>query len=93
MLDRSGAGAVVEYERLPRFPGADARQVLAGGDDYELAFTAGPERRADIEALSRELGLALARVGEMKVGEAKLQVLDRNRAPMAVGRGYEHFSR
>ena len=93
VLDRSGAGAVVEYERLPRFPGADAQQVLAGGDDYELVFTAGPERRADIESLSRELGLALARVGEMKVGEAKLQVLDRNRAPMAVGRGYEHFSR
>jgi thiamine-monophosphate kinase len=91
ILERSGVGAVVEYERLPRFTGADARQVLSGGDDYELVFTARQERRAEIELLSKELGLGLARVGSIQKGEARLQVLDGERKPIAVERGFDHF--
>ncbi|HTP62043.1 MAG TPA: thiamine-phosphate kinase [Burkholderiales bacterium] len=91
ILERSGVGAVVEYERLPRFAGADARQVLAGGDDYELVFTARQERRAEIELLSKELGLGLARVGSIQKGEAGLQVLDGERRPIAIERGFDHF--
>ncbi len=92
ILDRSGVGAVVEYERLPAFPGAGASQVLAGGDDYELVFTARQERRAEIASLSRELGLALANVGSIQKGEAKLRVLDREGRAMPVGPGFDHFA-
>jgi thiamine-monophosphate kinase len=92
ILERSGVGAVVEYARLPAFPGADASQVLAGGDDYELVFTARQERRAEIEALSPELALALARVGSVQKGEATLQVLDAARRAMPLGRGFDHFA-
>ncbi len=92
ILERSGAGALVEYGRLPAFPGADSRQVLAGGDEYELVFTARQERRAEIEALAKELPLALARVGSIQKGEAKLRVLDREGGSMQAGRGFDHFS-
>lgn len=92
ILERSGVGAVVEYGRLPAFPGADSRQVLAGGDDYELVFTARQARRAEIAALSQELGLPLANVGSIQKGEAKLQVLDGAGRAMAVGRGFDHFA-
>jgi thiamine-monophosphate kinase len=92
ILERSGVGAVVEYARLPAFPGADAKQVLAGGDDYELVFTARQERRAEIEALARELKLALARVGSIQKGEAALQVLDAGRRAMPLARGFDHFA-
>jgi thiamine-monophosphate kinase len=92
ILERSGVGAVVEAARLPAFPGADLPQVLSGGDDYELAFTARQERRADIEALSQELGLALTRVGSILSGAPRLQVLDADRRPLAVGRGFDHFA-
>jgi thiamine-monophosphate kinase len=92
ILERSGVGAVVEAARLPAFPGADLPQVLSGGDDYELAFTARQERRADIEALSQELGLALTRVGSILGGAPGLQVLDADRRPLAVGRGFDHFA-
>jgi len=92
ILDRSGVGAVVEYARLPVFPGADARQVLAGGDDYELVFTARQARRTEIEALSRELKLALARVGSIQKAESGLQVLDAERKAMAIARGFDHFA-
>jgi thiamine-monophosphate kinase len=92
ILERSGVGAVVEYERLPKFSGADRAQVLSGGDDYELAFTARQEKRADIAALSKELGLALARVGSIQKGGPKLLVLDAHGAPILPGRGFDHFA-
>jgi thiamine-monophosphate kinase len=96
ILERSGVGAVVELERLPAFPGAGRQQVLSGGDDYELVFTARQDRRAEIEALAAELGLPLARVGAVQKeggsGEPRLRVIDRERRPVAVGRGYDHFS-
>ena len=92
ILERSGVGAVVEYERLPKFPGAERAQVLAGGDDYELVFTARQDKRAEIEPLSKELGLALTRVGSMQKGEPVLRVLGKDGAPIAPGRGFDHFA-
>jgi thiamine-monophosphate kinase len=92
ILERSGVGAVVDFDRLPAFPGCEAQQVLAGGDDYELVFTARQERRAEIEALAAELPLALSRVGSIQRGEPKLRVLDARRAPIAVAGGFDHFA-
>lgn len=96
ILERSGVGAVVHYGRLPKFPIADAaaqaRCVLAGGDDYELLFTAAQGARGEIEALSRSLGLALTQVGSIQTGEPRLQLLDAQGAPMAVPRGFDHFA-
>jgi thiamine-monophosphate kinase len=92
ILERSGKGAVVEYARLPKFPGASREQVLSGGDDYELAFTARQERRAEIGALARDLGVAITRVGAVQKGDAKLLVLGEDGAPLPVGRGFDHFA-
>jgi len=96
ILERSGAGAVVEYALLPKAPCADPvlrqRCVLSGGDDYELIFTAPHATRGQIEALSVSLGLALTRVGSIQPGDAKLQLLDAHGKPMAVARGFDHFA-
>jgi len=92
ILQRSAVGAVVEYERLPKFPGADAAQVLSGGDDYELVFSARQDKRAELELLSKELGLALTRVGSIQKGESKLRILGENGAPIAPARGFDHFA-
>jgi thiamine-monophosphate kinase len=66
--------------------------VLSGGDDYELAFTAAPARRAEIEALSQRLKLPLARVGSIVPGAPALAVLDAQGRPVAAGRGFDHFA-
>ncbi len=100
ILERSGAGAMVEYELLPRSDEVkkiqdgkhQARLVLSGGDDYELAFTAPQSNRGELQALSAELKLALSRVGSIQAGEPKLQVVDARGAPMAVERGFDHFA-
>ena len=100
ILERSGAGAIVEYELLPRSADVSkagdahlqARLVLSGGDDYELAFTAPQASRGELQALSSELKLALTRVGSIQAGEPRLQVLDAQGRPMTVERGFDHFA-
>jgi len=99
VLERSAVGAQVCYPSLPRAPAfaglADARLeadcVLSGGDDYELLFTASPARRAELEALSGELGLALTRVGSIHAGAPLLELLDAAGRVMAPAQGFDHF--
>lgn len=80
LCEASGTGAVVETERLPVHPLARGIPgwrdcALAGGDDYELLFTAPVARRPAIEELARELGLPLTAIGRI-VAERKVRVLD-----------------
>jgi len=103
ILERSSLAADIDFALLPHDAldaGADAdaalaqRCLLAGGDDYELAFAAPPARRGDIEALAGRLGLPLARIGRLRAGPtAELVLRDADGKPMPVGRrGYDHFA-
>jgi thiamine-monophosphate kinase len=100
IVERSRLGAVVEYARLPRAaafaalgdPALERDCVLSGGDDYELAFTAAPAQRQALEALARELGLPLTRIGAMREGEAKLEVLDSAGQPLGYRGAFDHFA-
>ncbi|MBI4990151.1 MAG: thiamine-phosphate kinase [Rhodocyclales bacterium] len=101
ILERSALAADIESARLPRaaFEAcADAALaqgcLLAGGDDYELAFSAPAARRGDIEALSARLGLPLTRIGSLRAGPAgELILRDAAGQPMPVGRrGFDHFA-
>ena len=99
VLERSQVGAVVHYAELPRaaaFAGLRNAElerdcVLSGGDDYELVFTAAPDRRRELEALADELALRLTRIGSVQAGEPRLVVLDADGQPMAYRRGFDHF--
>jgi thiamine-monophosphate kinase len=70
VLRRSGVGASIALDALPLSPWLATRPldaqrdcILAGGDDYELLFTASPVRRAEVEAIGDRLGLPLTRIG------------------------------
>lgn len=98
ILERSAVAAEVFVAQLPCLPaGADpllARQCqLAGGDDYELVFSAPPAKRSELAALAAELDLPLWRFG--RVVDAALDRLtlldgDGQRLPMD-GKGFDHF--
>ena len=99
ILERSRVGAVVDYARIPRAAAfatiGDAELerdcVLSGGDDYELVFTAAADERPALEALARELGLALTRIGAVVAGAPRLEVRDEHGAPLEHRGGYDHF--
>lgn len=100
ILARSGVGAELELPRIPVAPAlracADAQLardcLLAGGDDYELVFTAPVAQRAAIEALSFEPALPLTRIGRVVEG-AGLRLLDaQGRDVVQARRGYDHFA-
>ena len=98
VLECSGVGAQVTFEALPLSAAAAAHVeepaardcVLAGGDDYELVFTAPPDRRLQIDKIAESLGLRLSRVGSIVAG-SDLAVL-RAGEPMILARtGFDHF--
>ena len=69
ILKGSGVGATLETALLPAPLGLPAAShlacVLAGGDDYELVFTAPPARRAAITAAGVNSGTQLTRIGKI----------------------------
>lgn len=99
ILERSRVGAEIRFETLPMADAVKARLdsglirrcVLAGGDDYELCFTAPAERHTDIAALAEVLELPLTPIGHIRT-ETGLTLLQDGR-PMAVeATGFDHFS-
>jgi thiamine-monophosphate kinase len=100
IAERSGLAVQVAYERLPRAaafatlrdPALERDCMLSGGDDYELAFTAAPPQRPALEALARELGLPLTRIGTLRAGEPTVEVLDAGGQPLAYRRAFDHFA-
>jgi thiamine-monophosphate kinase len=99
ILDASGVGADIAFARIPVAEAARqyltdpvARDcVLAGGDDYELCFTAPVARREQIRAAGAAAGVAVTRIGVI-VAAPGLVVRDATGAPMAISRnGYDHF--
>ena len=98
ILERSGVAAEVFGTQLPYLPpGVDpvlARQCqLAGGDDYELAFSAAPAKRLALAELAARLDLPLWRFGRIIAGTAgTLSLLDENGQPLPIDRkGFDHF--
>jgi thiamine-monophosphate kinase len=91
--------AEIFLHQLPRLPEGVPRAIalnalLAGGDDYELAFTAAPEQRPALADLAAELDLPLWRIGRMRAGETepRVQILDPEGKIMPLDtQGYDHF--
>jgi thiamine monophosphate kinase len=72
--------------------GADAvAEAVAGGDDYELAFTVRPKEARRLNPVIRASeGLRLTRIGVVtRTPECWLIDAERRRTP--IGHGYEHF--
>jgi thiamine-monophosphate kinase len=96
ILETSGVGAELRADGLPLsaaardLPGA-ADAALAGGDDYELLFTAPPDRRDAIATLATRLRLPLTRIGAIHAGQG-LRVLDAAGRELPVAHtGWQHF--
>lgn len=102
VLDASGVGATLELAALPRsrtlgrLLGGGERALalaclLAGGDDYELCFTAPAHAAGQIAALAEQLDVPLAQVGRVEA-RSGLAVLDEaGHALSPLPHGFDHF--
>jgi len=66
--------------------------TLAGGDDYELVFTAPPSARAAVEAAGRASGTPVTRIGRTEAAPG-LRLIDAQGAPVARRyASFDHFA-
>lgn len=70
ILESSRVNAVIDADAVPRSaalarlaPDVQRRCTLAGGDDYELCFTAPPNARDAVDAAAQRAGVPVTRIG------------------------------
>ena len=103
ILQRSHVGAVIETAWVQDSAAiSDAMQTislnkrldfaLAGGDDYELLFTAAPDQADDVLAAAEQCGVSVTCIGRI-TPVAGLQVLDLQGLPLSRRfAGFDHFA-
>lgn len=100
LATRGGVRAVIDAGNVPLSAAAAEQigndptlfeRVLTGGDDYELAFTATPDRDDAVRAAAQRVGVPVTVIGRIEAGQG-VQVVDRNGAPIELAQsGYRHF--
>ncbi|MDQ2916199.1 MAG: thiamine-phosphate kinase [Pseudomonadota bacterium] len=102
ILAASRVGATIDLAAIPCGDALRARQngaeralaldcLLAGGDDYELCFTAQPAMRERIDALALALGVPLTAIGAI-TADAGLVIRDEHgRSLPSLPRAFDHF--
>ena len=92
LLRASNVSACLQFDDLPA-AGLARDALLAGGDDYELLFSARPQRRKEIEAIGKLLKLPLCVIGTVHAGvSGTLKVIDQHGIDITpVRRGFDHF--
>jgi thiamine-monophosphate kinase len=100
ILKASKVGADIHLPNIPtsKFISSNLSKVefqqyvLTGGDDYELCFTASPNDEAYLHRLSKNLNLALSKVGKI-TSSPGLNVFDNNNQIIELSSaGYNHFN-
>lgn len=101
ILRQSGVGARIRTDLAvtllaasdaPLDTAARLEFVLAGGDDYELAFTAPPSMRARVEAAGRASATRVTRIGEIEA-ESGIRLVDaQGREHEGMFKSFDHFA-
>ncbi len=104
ILERSRVGATIELAAIPRSQALAAKLagseralalqcLLAGGDDYELCFTAPASARERMATIAGTCALSLTRIGVVTGGATPLVVRDeRGDLLPALPQAFDHFA-
>jgi thiamine-monophosphate kinase len=98
ILARSGVGATLEVDAVPRSATLLAQPLdwqrtctLAGGDDYELVFTAPADKARDVRDAAARAGVAATRIGRIEA-HAGLRLVDKDGRTVENRYGsFDHF--
>lgn len=99
ILEQSGAGATVDVDALPPGPALACRRpelqrayCMAGGDDYELCFTAAPDQRQAVLAAAQASGTPVTRIGKIEAAPG-LRLVDAAGQPCSIAAtSFDHFA-
>jgi thiamine-monophosphate kinase len=99
ILELSAKGAVLDADAVPAGPALERqplelrrRFALAGGDDYELCFTAPQSRRDAVLAAAHSVAIPVTRVGRV-TAEPGLRLVDGSGAALDLAlASFDHFS-
>ncbi|HEU4709693.1 MAG TPA: thiamine-phosphate kinase [Methylophilaceae bacterium] len=100
ILKASDVGAEIHLQHVPCADAARNRlsdlrvqqMVLAGGDDYELCFTAPARNHAEIAKIATLIGVPLTRIGTI-TGKPGLIVRGLQNEVLDIGKaGFDHFA-
>jgi thiamine-monophosphate kinase len=102
VLKRSGVGARIDTQAALGLLQTDTRAlpdpeqrlqaVLSGGDDYELLFTAPPDRRDAVLQAARDAGVPVTAIGRIEAGPG-LRIVDAAGRPVPTAfAGFDHFA-
>jgi thiamine-monophosphate kinase len=101
ICEASGVGAIIQSNQIPLsewFPThlietkkLDLTDMISGGGDYELIFTAPPNYNNDILNLSKKIDLRLSKVGTVVKGNS-VRILDSHGKEIPLNtKGFRHF--
>ncbi|NWK79971.1 thiamine-phosphate kinase [Aquitalea sp. LB_tupeE] len=98
ILRASGVAAEIWADSLPSLSPLEAERarwldyLAAGGDDYELCFTAPAAARTAVEAAGRTADCRVTRIGHVVAGSGA-RLLDKAGAIITLNKaGYDHFA-
>ncbi|MBM4340581.1 MAG: thiamine-phosphate kinase [Deltaproteobacteria bacterium] len=102
ILEESKVGAQLWEDRIPlstlyrrwaqTYSKAPYQIALSGGEDYELLFTASPQKRAKVSSLARSLNIPLTRVGEILPEKEGVHLIRKGGKEVKLPRlGFDHF--
>ena len=105
VLDRSAVDARIEVDAVPRSPVMQAQPpavqrlcLLCGGDDYELLFSASPDRAAAVALAAVRADVAVTRIGRVVArrnpagGRGIAELIDAQGRPVEPpGASFDHF--
>ena len=104
ILKASNCGAKIDLEKIPcidllknNLDNSEFQTyILAGGDDYELCFTAPPSKREAIHLLSKQENIAITCIASTRMASSlstgSLQASYKNNQITLLKQGFDHFA-
>ncbi|MES2888607.1 MAG: thiamine-phosphate kinase [Pseudomonadota bacterium] len=99
VLQASQVGARLNVDAVPRSAVLRGQPLdlqrdctLAGGDDYELLFTAAPADASRVQTAARQAGVPVTRIGQITATAQELQLHDQDgQTVRRRWQGFDHF--
>jgi thiamine-monophosphate kinase len=102
ILEASRAGAQIQLAQIPlseqyrnkieEYQSDPYSFALIGGEDYELLFTARPEKKEGVVNVAQALGTPITLIGEITEASAGLKIIGADGKELPIGqKGHDHF--